>query len=82
MSIVLSDIEEGESVQIMGFSNDFIGEKLIEMGCLIGDEITVLKRAPLGDPLFVQVGLSQLGLRISEASEIQRCTYFRKVNRT
>lgn len=67
-SLALQNI--GEKTKIVAVSDLFLAEKMMEMGCLIGDEVVVLKKAPLGDPLFVQIGLSQLGLRLSEAKSI------------
>lgn len=70
MATLLKELKEGESAILKGFNDLFIEEKLIEMGCLPGDKITLLQKAPLGDPYFVQIGESQLGLRLSEAATI------------
>lgn len=40
------------------------------MGCLPGEEITVWKKAPLGDPIYVLVAGYSLSLRMDEASSI------------
>ena len=44
--------------------------KLCSMGLCPGHEVKVLYRAPLGDPITVQVLNSQLALRLSEATPI------------
>lgn len=44
--------------------------KLCSMGLCPGHEVSFLYRAPLGDPITVQVLNSQLALRISEATPI------------
>jgi len=44
--------------------------KLMEMGCLPGEEITVSRIAPLGDPIAINVSGYQLSLRKFEASTI------------
>lgn len=44
--------------------------KLCSMGLCPGHEVKVLYRAPLGDPITVQVLSSQLALRLSEATPI------------
>jgi ferrous iron transport protein A len=44
--------------------------KLMEMGCLPGESITVSRIAPLGDPIAIQVSGYQLSLRKFEASTI------------
>ena len=45
--------------------------RLLEMGFLPDVEVSVVKRAPLGDPLEVEVLGYRLVLRCSEASLIQ-----------
>ena len=44
--------------------------KLMEMGCLPGEEIIVERIAPLGDPIAINVAGYQLSLRKREASTI------------
>lgn len=41
--------------------------RLMEMGLVQGAEVRVIRRAPLGDPMQVQVGDYQLSLRQAEA---------------
>lgn len=41
--------------------------RLMEMGLIQGVEVEVIRRAPLGDPMQVQVGDYQLSLRHAEA---------------
>ncbi|MCB0483303.1 MAG: FeoA domain-containing protein [Flavobacteriales bacterium] len=45
--------------------------KLMEMGCLPGEPIRLLYRAPLGDPLCFEVSGYTLILRKSEAAQIR-----------
>jgi Fe2+ transport system protein FeoA len=44
--------------------------KLMEMGFLQGEEVTVEQIAPLGDPISVMVAGYQVSLRINEAVSI------------
>lgn len=44
--------------------------RLMELGFIQGAEIEVVRRAPLGDPMQVQVGDYQLSLRHDEAALI------------
>lgn len=66
----LSEIKPGTKVKIKSFTNDDLVLKLMEMGCLPGEEITVWKKAPLGDPIYVLVAGYSLSLRMDEASSI------------
>ena len=42
----------------------------MEMGCLPGEEISVEQKAPLGDPVSVNIAGYVLSLRINEADQI------------
>ena len=45
--------------------------KLIEMGLYPGKEIKILFKAPLGDPIAIEVGDYTLSLRKEEAASIE-----------
>jgi ferrous iron transport protein A len=66
----LSDLEPGQKAIIHSFENDEIFLKLMEMGCVPGEEIFVEMSAPLGDPISVKVAGYQLSLRLEEANSI------------
>ena len=44
--------------------------KLMEMGCLPGEVITVDRFAPLGDPMAVRVGNATISIRMDEAENV------------
>ena len=66
----LSELKMGESGVIHSFENDEIFLKLMEMGCIPGELITVEQIAPLGDPISISVAGYQLSLRMNEADSI------------
>jgi ferrous iron transport protein A len=66
----LSELKIGESGVIHSFENDDIFLKLMEMGCIPGELITVEQIAPLGDPISIAVAGYQLSLRMNEADSI------------
>ncbi len=45
--------------------------RLMDMGVVVGEEVTVEKIAPLGDPIEVRIKGYNLSLRKKEANEIQ-----------
>jgi ferrous iron transport protein A len=45
--------------------------RLMEMGLLEGATVTLLRRAPLGDPIEVQVGDYRLSLRRDDARHVR-----------
>ena len=66
----LSEIKSGKSATIRSFENDELFIKLMEMGCLPGEKITVEQIAPLKDPISVSVAGYILSLRLEEAESI------------
>ena len=66
----LSELKMGESGVIHSFENDEIFLKLMEMGCIPGELITVEQIAPLGDTISISVAGYQLSLRMNEADSI------------
>ena len=49
----LAQVKTGTKVKIKSFENDEIILKLMEMGCLPEEEVTVWKKAPFGDPYIL-----------------------------
>ena len=66
----LSEVEVGKTVIIKHFENDDIFLKLMEMGCVPGEQIVVEQIAPLGDPISILVAGYILSLRLNEAENI------------
>lgn len=64
----LSELKAGESGSIVAIAPDELAEKLMEMGCLINELVTVKRIAPPGDPMLVTVSSYDLSLRKSEAA--------------
>lgn len=46
-------------------------QRLMEFGILEGERVSVLTKAPLGDPIEIQIGGTRLSLRKSEAASIR-----------
>jgi ferrous iron transport protein A len=51
--------------------DDVLAQRLMEMGLLEGEEISLLAIAPLGDPLEIRLGDGRLSLRRTEAARVQ-----------
>lgn len=66
----LSKVPVGVEMTIKEISNDEIFLKLMEMGIIPGEKITVDKIAPLGDPISVTVAGYHLSLRLNEADKV------------
>ncbi|NOU39527.1 MAG: ferrous iron transport protein A [Ferruginibacter sp.] len=66
----LSEIKIGKEVIIRAFENEEIFLKLMEMGCVPGEKITINKIAPFKDPISVSIAGYSLSLRLDEAEHI------------
>ena len=66
----LSELGVGSKAVIISLEDQELVLKLMEMGFLPGEAITVEQIAPLGDPISVMVAGYQVSLRINEAETI------------
>ncbi len=66
----LSQLQKGQKATIVEINTDEIPLKLIEMGCLPGNCVTLFQIAPLGDPLFFNINDSQVAIRKETAQHI------------
>lgn len=67
----LSEIPNGLSVEVTRIVASDLSVKLKEMGIVKGKILTVLYRAPLGDPIAVDIDGYVLSLRKNEANMIE-----------
>ncbi len=69
--VTLADMKVGEKgvvEALEGHGN--IQHRLVDMGVVKGSHISVVKKAPLGDPIEVNVKGCALALRMNEAAMI------------
>jgi len=66
----LSELNTGQRCIIVSFTDELLKLKLMEMGCLPGEEVEVIRVAPPGDPMAVSVGSYVLAIRRSEADTV------------
>jgi ferrous iron transport protein A len=66
----LSELSVGTKAVIKSFESDEIFIKLMEMGCIPGEEIRVEQIAFMGDPISITVAGYTLSLRLNEAENI------------
>ena len=71
MTKSLETIENGKTVTVTAIGESALRVKLLEMGFTEGKQINVLFRAPLGDPIAVDVDGYVLSLRKDEARLIE-----------
>lgn len=66
----LDRLKLGESGVIKALTKKDLALKLIEMGCLPGEKLTLTKIAPLGDPIAITISGYELSMRKDEASTV------------
>ena len=71
MQTTVHSLKKGEKAIITAFDIDEIPLKLLEMGCLPGNEIELLQIAPFGDPLYLNINGAHLAIRVETASKIE-----------
>ncbi|WP_269224428.1 MULTISPECIES: FeoA family protein [Flavobacterium] len=70
MRTTIHSLKKGQKAIILDFDIDVIPLKLLEMGCLPGNEVELLQIAPFGDPLYLDINGSHLAIRIETAKLI------------
>jgi ferrous iron transport protein A len=71
MRFTIADLKKGEKGIITDSSSENIPLKLLEMGCLPGNEVSLIQEAPFKDPLYLTVNGSHLAIRKEMASKIE-----------
>jgi ferrous iron transport protein A len=66
----LASLKIGQKAIIDSFSDNQMALRLLEMGCIPGEEVEVHHMAPLGDPIAITVSGYLLSLRKAEAANI------------
>jgi len=71
--ISISDLNAGEKARICGYhkGRDAYRQKLLSMGLTPGAEFTLVRKAPLGDPIQIEIRNFCLTLRKSEAELVK-----------
>lgn len=68
--MLLSELKKGQIAIIESINDEELAVKLMEMGCLPGETVELLHKAPFGDPLAIRVAGYKLSLRVSEAASV------------
>ena len=69
--MTLAQLKKGEIGIISEINTDEIPLKLLEMGCLPGNLVTLVQVAPFGCPLYFTINDSHVAIRLETAKEIE-----------
>lgn len=67
----LADLQPGQSGTVKAMGESHAALRLQELGLLPGTVVQLLRRAPLGDPLELQLRGYCLSLRKAEAAQVR-----------
>ena len=72
MAATLSDVLPGTRIRVTGFAKESdYSAQLRRLGLVPGTQVTILRRAPMGDPLEIRLRGYSLALRPSEADALE-----------
>lgn len=71
MGTSIAQLKRGQKGIIKEFADDLLPIKLLELGCLPGNEVELVQVAPLKDPLYINVNGSHIAIRRSMALKIE-----------
>ena len=71
MKTTLEELEVGERALIVAYDKEMIPLKLIEMGCIEGNEVSVVNVATLKDPIYLNINNTFLAIRKHMAAQIE-----------
>ena len=70
--MTLKELKAGESARILSVGGEgALRQHFLDMGVIPGAETTVIKFAPMGDPMELQVHGYELTLRLADADQIE-----------
>ena len=68
----LSNLKPGDSARIIAVGGDgALRQHFLDMGMIPGAEVTVMKLAPMGDPMELRIHGYELALRLADAEKIE-----------
>jgi ferrous iron transport protein A len=70
LEVTVAHLKRGQKGIIKEFSEDLIPIKLLELGCLPGNEIELVQVAPFRDPIYINVNGSHIAIRRTMALQI------------
>ncbi|MBW1297785.1 FeoA family protein [Aquimarina litoralis] len=71
MKVTIAHLKKGQRGLIKEITSDTIPLKLLEMGCLPGNEVQLVQTAPFQCPMYLSINGSHLAIRKDIASQIE-----------
>jgi len=69
--VTVAELKFGQKGIIKEFTDTLPPIKLIELGCLPGNQVELVQIAPLNDPIYINVNGSHIAIRKAMAAKIE-----------
>lgn len=69
--MTLAELAVGDSARVVSLGDDEAAERMMEMGLVEGTQFSVVRFAPLGDPIEIKARGYHLTLRRAEAMSVE-----------
>ncbi|BBZ79420.1 iron transporter FeoA [Mycolicibacterium anyangense] len=77
-TVTLADLERGQRATVVGYGDEVAAStarRFFDLGIVPGIEVTMVRRAPLRDPVIFRVGDYEIALRTTQS----RCIHVERV---
>ncbi|WP_025743551.1 FeoA family protein [Aquimarina pacifica] len=71
MKTTIATLRRGQRALIKEITSEIIPLKLLEMGCLPGNEVVLIQTAPFQCPMYLNINGSHLAIRKEIAAQIE-----------
>jgi ferrous iron transport protein A len=71
LEATVADLKRGQRGIIKDFADGLLPIKLLELGCLPGNEVELVQIAPFKDPIYINVNGSHIAIRRDTAEQIE-----------
>jgi ferrous iron transport protein A len=71
LGLTVADLRRGQKGIIKEFADDLLPIKLLELGCLPGNQVELVQVAPFNDPIYINVNGCHIAIRRSTALQIE-----------
>lgn len=68
--MTLAELKRGQKAIILDVSSIHVPLKLLEMGCLPGNQVELVQVAPFSDPMYLNINGTHLAIRKETAIHI------------
>jgi ferrous iron transport protein A len=78
-TVTLADLDRAQRAKVVGYGDEVAGStarRFFDLGIVPGIEVTMVRRAPLRDPVVFRVGDYEIALRTAQA----RCIHVELVS--